>query len=297
MTLRELIAAIVADKELPPCDDTLSCWYLPAVADLEKFLCREATIDDLDRSTVNAWIDCRVREASLSVHTIKTRRGALLAIWNGAVGLEILPDPPAKIRKLRIRPKNPTAWEREEIEQLIRFALHEWQKRYLPKIELPRGLYFGSLAAAGYDTGLRLGDLLSLEREWIRVDGFGEGHLAIVQSKVSRLVGCRLHKETMRLIDELMAHNPGRRLIWPMWGRREALYSQFRKLVRAAGIRDGTFRYLRRASTTHVEIAYPGKGQEHAGHADGGVTRRHYLDAYQLQSTAVCPPPLSYYLS
>jgi integrase len=138
---------------------------------------------------------------------------------------------------------------------------------------------------------LRLGDLLSLEREWIRKDSEGTGWIRIQQAKTSRLVSSRFNPSTMVLIDRLMSENPNRRLIWPLWCRRESFYLRFRALVKQSGIRHGTFRFLRRASATHVEQLAPGTSYLHAGHADPSTTLRHYLDAEQL-SGAVSPAPL-----
>lgn len=292
MLLSELLDSALKEKETPVCNGTKANWYIPAIADLGAFLTRPPTVADLSRETINGWIDQRVGESRLSCYTVKTRRGAILALWRAANDLDLLRDPPAKIRKVKIRQKNPTAWHRDEVQRLLTFVLFECEPERFDKVYLPSDLYWGSLIAAAYDSALRLGDLLSLEREWIRKGKDGAGLIRIQQSKTERLVSCRFNPPTMELIDRLMAENPSRRLIWPLWCRRECFYERFKKLVRAAGIRQGTFRYLRRASATHIEQSSPGTSYRHAGHADPSTTMKHYLDAEQLGG-AVSPEPLT----
>ncbi|QDV23423.1 tyrosine-type recombinase/integrase [Aureliella helgolandensis] len=291
MLLTELIDLILKEKELPVTVGTRNNWYLPAIADFKAFLGRNPCITDLSRECINDWIDRRVAESTLSRSTIKTRRGALLAIWRGAHELEKIDHSPIRIRKIAVRRQNPVAWNRAEIQQLFTYALTELPPRNLPKTELPPRLFFASLIAAGYDTALRLGDLLSLEREWIRVDTDGAGWINVEQSKTGTFVPCRFNPSTMLLIDRLMSTSERRR-IWPLWCRRENFYRQFRAIVADSGVRKGTFRFLRRASTTHVELEFPGKGYLHAGHASPDVTVRHYLDGEQMLNHACSPLPL-----
>lgn len=289
MLLKEIVDLVLGEREWPVVPGTRNNWYLPAIADFRDYLHRDPSTDDLSRDSVNGWIDYRLQESRLSRYTIKTRRGALLAIWRGLYELDELDAGPQRIRKVRLTQANPIAWSREEVQQLLSYVLHEMPSQAMVKTGLPRSLFFGSLIAAGYDTALRLGDLLSLEREWIRTDKAGAGWLQIQQSKTGYMVASRLNPETMLLVDRLVACNPNRRLIWPLGTRREAFYHAFRKVVLGASIRRGTFRFLRRASTTHIEQIAPGTSHLHAGHVDPAITRRFYIDADQLQSSAVSP--------
>lgn len=291
MLLTDLLDLALARKDLPVCDGTKNNWYIPAIADYRDCLGAEPAIEHLCRDCINAWLDKRVSQNKLSCYTIKSRRGAILAIWRAAVEMDLIDSFPTKIRKLKLRRKNPTAWDRDEVQRLFLYALYGQDDKKMQKTHLSQRLFFASLIAAGYDTAMRLGDLLSLERDWIRTDKSGAGWLSIEQSKTGIMVSCRINPSTMILIDRLYADNPNRRLIWPLGVRRESLYRQIRAIVKESGIRCGTFRFLRRASATHIEMRAPGTSFRHAGHSDPATTRRFYLDAEQLNG-AVSPEPL-----
>lgn len=297
MLLTEFLNVALDAKVMPVCSGTRNNWYLPAIADYRDCLGTDPRLEDMCRDRLNAWIDRRVSEGRLSCYTIKTRRGALLSIWRAAVEHDLLDVMPAKIRQVRMRRTNPTAWDRAEVQRLFSYSLHNMPDKRMPMTDLPQRVFFASLISAGYDTALRLGDLLSIEREWIRTDKEGAGWMSIQQSKTGLLVASRINPTTMGLIDRLMSTNSDRRLIWPLGFRREALYRQFKRLVKQSGVRSGTFRFLRRASTTHVEMDAPGTAYRHAGHSDPATTRRYYLDHEQLsgavspQALDIIPPP------
>jgi monovalent cation:proton antiporter-2 (CPA2) family protein len=78
-------------------------------------------------------------------------------------------------------------------------------------------------------------------------------------------------------------------LVWPLWGRREAFYRHFARVVVAANIRPGTFRWLRRTAATQLERIEPGRGTELLGHASRSTTEQWYLDKSQL-GTPPLPP-------
>jgi integrase len=292
VNLYEVLKHVVAEKETPISDATVDNWYTAAIADYHAHLDTEPTLDDLNREAINKWIDARVAAAKLSRATIKTRRGALLCLWRAAVELELLEMEPKRIRRVVVPRANPKAWTPEEVQTLFDYASKYSADRVL-KNSLPSRVFWGSLIAAGYDTALRLGDVLSLERSQIRTDKDGTGVLRLAQQKNGRWVGCRLNVGTMQMIDSLLDHAPGREKIWPLWCRREGFYQAFRKLVSDSGISPGTFRFLRRSSATHVELLQPGRSSTHCGHADEDVTRKHYLDADQLAIDATTPGDLT----
>jgi hypothetical protein len=69
--------------------------------------------------------------------------------------------------------------------------------------------------------------------------------------------------------------------------------AQARILVAKAGIRAGTWKWLRRASGTDVEVQRPGAGSVHLGHAPGSrVFAESYADAEILGRQIPTPRPL-----
>lgn len=292
MLLSEFVDTYRTNHETGISDTTVECWLKPAVSDLSRFLGRPFTLADFSRETINKWIESK-QKAGSPASTVKTRRNAALALWRCAYDLEMIDVGPDRIRKVRLGPNPVEAWSKPELKQLVDWINCQMRDRKLPMVKLSKRNYFLSLVMAAYDSGLRLGDLLSLEFEWISRNGQGEGIITICQHKTQRLVSCRFSAATMLLIEELMSESPDRRLIWPLWCRRDGFYRTFKSIVRDAAIRNGTFRWLRRSSTTHVEIERPGQGCHHAGHADSRTTSRHYLDFSQIAQNVRGPVPIS----
>src|SRR5690606_22120070 len=141
------------------------------------------------------------------------------------------------------------------------------------RLSVSRSLYMRSLVDAKYDSGLRLGDLLSLERDWIWPDG----HLSIVQSKTGKQHRIQFRETTLARIRELQEALPGHRLIWPAFARRKRFYQLFRKIVEMAGLR-GSSKWIRRTSGSYFEREHPGEAWKHLGHSRPGVDRQFYLD-------------------
>lgn len=138
---------------------------------------------------------------------------------------------------------------------------------------------------AGYDTALRLGDLLLVEVSQLQPDTA----IRIRQHKTGRVTHVRLRQETCRAAADTIADHPADPLVWPLWGQRDALYRCVRETVAGAGIRPGTFRWLRRSAATQVERVSPGRSTELLGHASRGTTERWYLDRSQLADPPLPP--------
>lgn len=142
---------------------------------------------------------------------------------------------------------------------------------------------------SAWDTGLRLGDLLSLERDWIVRDN-GQGLLRIVQSKTQREHLCRISRSTMEVIDRVLAVKASR-LIWPMDFHRRKFFSEFQRILKVAEM-TGSFRYLRRSAVTHAESLERGLGQRLAGHSDPRTTKQSYIDESLLPHSVAEVTPL-----
>jgi integrase len=289
VSLSELLEQLILQHENGLANSTVQCFFKPALSDFSRFLGHEASLSDLTRDNVNRWLIHKT-ESGCAPSTIKTRRNAILGLWRYAYESELLEDEPKRIRKVRLTYLGVDAWTPEEITRLVATAI-EGKDSYLGTTGLVHSLFFGSLISAGYDTALRLGDLLALRRDMIQVKNRC-GYIRVVESKTGKVKSARLYPHTMSLIDQLWDLKPDREKIWPLWCRREQFYRSFNTLVKRAGIRKGTFRWLRRASITQVELIQPGWGTIHAGHSDPIITKRHYTDGKQLNEEVTAPPPL-----
>jgi integrase len=289
VSLPELLDQFILNHEKGLSPSTIACFYKPAISDFSKFLGRDPEVFDLTKENINRWIMYKT-EMGCPAPTIKTRRNAILALWRWAYQEEILDEEPKRIRRVRLSDTGVDAWTPEEITLLVQTAL-DGNDYYLGTTKLPRSLYFASMVLTGYDTALRLGDIFALKKSMINVKNRC-GYMRVVESKTGKQKHAQIYPHTMKLIDRLWDLNPDREFIWPLWCRREQFYRSFRTLVKQAKVRPGTFRWLRRASITQVELVKPGWGTIHAGHSDQKVTQRHYTDRSQLVADVIAPPPL-----
>jgi site-specific recombinase XerD len=286
MNLRNFLTTYVNEHETGVRPSTISAFHKPAISDLCQFLNRDATLADFNRDTINKWIEWKLAKGC-NITTIGTRKAALLALWRAAVAKDMIDEEPRKIRRLpRVR-RIVKAWTKTEISTLMDTIRKIAPDRHVTLQKLPMRDYYETICMAGYDTGMRLSDLLSIERDWVRLDSEGAGYLSIIQSKSERPKSSRISPETMSRIDAFMELMP-RKLIWPARTRR-SFYEQMREIIKTAGIPTGTFRWLRRSGATHVELDFPGKSFIHCGHADSRVTFAHYIDREQLTKDVVSP--------
>jgi integrase len=252
---------------------------------------KQLEVRRLTAADLTGYVDL-MRAANLSDHTIRGRRAYMLAVMRWAVREGHAPRfDDRRVRKVRVRRQIVEAWTQDEVDALI---LACQQLREPHPSGMSWAIYWESYVRAAWDTGMRTGDLLSVERSWIRDDHGGRGCVTWVQRKTGNQHRRWLHRRTMQAIDESMRQSPDRRLIWPLLSHhyQAAWHRRFRRLVASAGIRAGSPKYLRRASITAIERAMPGCGYLHAGHTSPAITQRHYLDRAQL-SGQILPPELA----
>jgi integrase len=268
-------------------ENSQKCYYLPAAKQFT-----EATgCDDvakINRSVANQFVDW-LKSRSITTTTQHTRRRAFVTLWKAAYDSGLCPvfEP---CRKIRLVKRSPRAWSIDDVKRLVRVTkedTREWAWR------VSAGAYWASLFAAAWDTGLRLGDLLSIERDWILTDNnSGCGTLVMIASKTRHEHVCTLNPCTMDLINESFVQQPKRRLVWPLRSDRREFYRDVQKRFKAAGL-TGTFRFLRRAAVTYAESQSPGLGTKLAGHRDSRTTRESYLDPLLMPAMRVTLPPIA----
>jgi len=222
----------------------------------------------------NAWLD-DMRQRRLAPDTLRTQRTNLLCVWWWGFREQHLSEPPLRLRKLRPIRRSPQAWTVDEVRQLIATA------ETFPR----RSVWTASLVRAGYDSALRLGDLLELAVGQVNCCA-----IRLTQHKTGAPILVHLRPETMAAIAQQTAGRTVGDLVWPLWGRREAFYKHFRHVVAAAGIRPGTFRWLRKTAATQLERVAPGQATPLLGHASRATTEAWYIDRSQLDRPPL--PPL-----
>lgn len=246
------------------------------------FLQRAASKADLNRDTVNDWL-LALERAGTSPRTLRGQRGNLLCLWRDACDNDKSLMPPHKIRCPKIPDQIIDGFSADDMRQLLMAC--EALRGNFRNTTIARRPYFRSFLLFGWDTALRLGDVLAIERDWVWPGGF----ISIVQNKTGKAIRKQLQPGTLAAIEENLAGSD-RRLIWPLWGRREAFFDAFRSLVQKAELRGGTSKWIRRGSATAVEIIRPGSATSHLGHKSPELARKHYLIQRLLPDNSPVPP-------
>lgn len=243
-------------------------------------------LDQLSELEVSAWLRDYAGQG-WSPATVRSKRTHVVGLWRNAADDGYVDPPRRRIRSQKVE-ITPVCWEWAEVVQLLRAC------RGLPRRHpcgLPRRVWWELAVRVAWDTGLRKGDLFRL-----RVDQIPEsGLFGFTQHKTKRPIVCRLDAVTLELLRESLAACP-RELVCPWTGTRENFDAQVRRLVAKAGVRPGTWKWLRRASGTDVEVQQAGAAGRQLGHAPGSrVTYQAYVDPVIVAAASrnvVWPQPL-----
>lgn len=249
----------------------------------EKFLERKPAYTDLDDTTVNRFVRW-LAGSGLAAETIRTRRRGLLTIWRSAANDGIV-NPPRQVRKLKPHRSVPRAWTPAQVAAILaECGKLTGSFRRFPHIE--RAKFAAAVCMVCYETGFRRGDVLRIHRHQIQPCGL----IVLIQSKTGQPHLARIRPETIRLIDDM--GTAGRPQVFggvvsPRW-----LGKLLSRVCKAAGIQEGSVKWLRRSGATHAEKAAPGSGYRYLGHTTPRVAWQSYLDPLQLNSETVQPPEL-----
>lgn len=279
MNLESFAEIYFANHDIGLRETTKHCYYLPSARMFDRAI--GCPVESINKIAANQFVDW-LRVQPKRPKTQHSRRRAFSTLWSAAHELNLAP-PPVPFRRIVVPKTSPVAWSFTRVQHVVSSVKSD-TRNWLNGIEF--GTYWSSLFSAAWDSALRLGDLLELERGWIIQDTDGGGLLRKCQSKTGREHYVKFHPSTMELIDSAMAQCPERRLVWPLRTTRRRFYEHVKKILTAAGER-GTFRYFRRSAVTFAEGQSPGAGQRMAGHQDSRTTRESYIDPMLLPRTVV----------
>ncbi len=294
MFLRDLLTTYVASHEYGLKESTVN-FLSAAIGSYERFLQRRSAITDFNVSEINLFLDWL--KLNRKPDTFRTTRGGLLTLWKFAIDQGFTSIHPNGLRKVRIRRRSPTAWTPEELTKLIQTVSepNAWSSCRLPS-GIPQGIWWESIIRAAYDTGMRLGDLLSASPNQITVMK-DAAIIRYVANKTGDEFFRSLRPRTWYAVQQTINCNRKHpSLIWPFW-KQDTFYDHFTQIVAKAAIRTGTFRWIRRTSVTWADIMTPGLGQQVAGHKSERVTSESYRDVSQIGFALPCPPDLEVALS
>lgn len=239
------------------------------VADLvERWAGRPVRLDELDERSVSEWL--RDYSATVAPHTVKGKKSMLLALWRAAADDGLCEEPRARrVRRVRVPEQVVTAWTLAEVEQLLAAAAGLPRRH---RCGLRRAQWWDLAIRVAWDSGLRWGDLIRLTVAAVGPDGA----CTVVQSKTGRLATFRLSAGTLEALRASLAACP-RSLVCPWPASGETFRAQVDRLVARAGVRPGTWKWIRRGSGTDVELQAPGLGHRHLGNSQS-VFRAAYED-------------------
>jgi integrase len=237
---------------------------------------RRDDVAALDVATVNAWLATIHRSAA----TRRNYRNTILALWAWLAREGMAPPPaPEKIRRPQVRVGVPQCWTVEEVRQLLSVA------RRLAGA-LPNGVaqaaYWWAAIRLAWETGLRRSDV------WrVSMDDVVRDLLVVVSAKSGQRTVHQLTAATVQSLQVIARPWP---LLWPYRPNRFGLH--FERIVQAAGIRRGTFKWLRRSSGSYVAANHgEAAGAQHLGHTSLATFRRYY-DARLVGRSRPMPPEL-----
>ena len=241
-------------------------------------------LDALDAAMVSSWL--RDYAASgVAPATVRSKRNLILALWRSAADDGLCELPSRRVRAARVPYKPPEAFTADEAKRLVDACsvLPRWHRS-----GLRRAHWWRLAILLAWDTGLRAGDLWKL-----RCDQITESGLVILsQSKTAFGHTAQLSQTTMAHYRMTMAVVP-RELVCPWPASQETFNRQFNLIVRKAGVRRGTWKWLRSGSASDVEARFPGQGARHLGHKPGStVAARHYFDPRIVHKTIYTPTEL-----
>jgi integrase len=237
------------------------------------------TPSTLEDSIFNRWL------ASLNQAptTRSNYRRMGLTLWRFACDLKLAEHYPRRVVRVKARPKAPVAWTMKDMESLLAAAAR--QTYLFKRSKCPAAVFFEAWVRAGYETGLRFSDLLSLQCHQLRED-----RLYVAQNKTGVPVPKQLTQECVSALRRM--ETLGDRKTFFRWAiAKKQLRAHFKKVCAAAGA-DGTSKWLRRTGATHCEIKQPGTAGRFLGQLSPGLAYRFYVDRSQLNEECPTPPPI-----
>lgn len=144
-----------------------------------------------------------------------------------------------------------------------------------------------ALLSLGWDTGLRLGDMLSLSPAHV----FRSGDKFVFRKQMNKtkfMATGSINDGTIELLNKLKMSGPERDTYFPKIGK-TTLSRLMRHLQAISGV-DGTTKFLRRGAASYAESVRYGGGSLLLGHRTRSITLDHYIDPEIAQPDTIDIP-------
>ncbi len=277
--LQRLLSAYLLSHDLA----SGSCQQLRlTVACFERWLGRPAKVLDFTEETANRWLLYQ-QERGLAPDTVLSQRRNLLTLWRACWEERRIDTLPLRVRRIKCHRLPTRAWSGDDVSRLLA-TVHTLQGRFKFSM-VSRAHFMGAWIRTQYETGLRFGDMLRIERQAIDPTG----RFTLVQHKTRFPIYCQLYPETLSAI--LDTFPPSRRLVFGGVVSEHWVRSYLRQLTDKVGL-SGSTKMLRRAGATAVKMS-GGDASAFLGHRTPGLAERHYIDWEKAGLVKPLPPRLS----
>lgn len=278
MTLTDLLAAYTAANACSPrYRESLRRTTTKATGYGLELVCQ------LDADPVNRFLD-HLPVSSTTRHNI---RRELLTLWRWAYEERLTDAQPVRIKRIAARRQAPQAWSVRCLTTLLDAAERD-ERPVHAKSKRLRGVrrcdVLPAWIAVGYESGLRLTDMLALSQEHFREDC-----IATVANKTGKVTVRRLGNYALERVQWLLDHSPdGTVFRWAL--TRKGALRLWRTFLKEQGV-SGSSKWLRRAGATELERLHPGMATHWLDHSNPALCKLHYIDP-TLLNPPVGPPPL-----
>ena len=276
MTLTALLADYLLAREASP----------RYVESLQRTIRRLAScgviyVRELEPQFVNGWLN---KWTELSPTTRSNMRRELLTLWRYAHECGYTDVQPIRVKKIRAVRKSPEAWSNLAMQTLLLDA----EQDKTPVSNRLKGVLVCHILPCwimvGYESGLRLTDMLALTEE-----NFRNSTIVAVANKTGKVTVRPISPIALQMCERLFAMSPDGSLFSWALPRRRALRI-WRAFIDKHGHR-GSSKWLRRSGATALESEHPGAATKWLDHSNPALCRLHYIDP-TLLSPVISPRPL-----
>lgn len=251
----------------------------------DRYLGGPATLDDLNDATVTDF----VFSLPQAPHTVNGYRKSLLCLWRYAWRKGVVKTGP-DVEAVKEFSKPPRALTEAEFARLVDVA----QRFNIPGVEIagiPSPDWWTSLILAAYDTGLRIGALLTATFADLDVSDPERPSMLIhgEAQKTGKWARRPLHPQTWAAIQRTMT-GKRRTQVWPWGFDRTYFWNVASALFESAGLpKRVRFHALRKTAATLV-AKHRGveKAREYLQHANLRTTLESYIDTSRLDDERPC---------
>jgi integrase len=268
MKLKDFLEQIyIPLKQISKHTETL---YKITISEFGKSLGHEPTLEDLEELKVAKFLAKRVRERQPA--TAAKDRSQIRAMWELAARRKMVEAWPT-INLVRVPERVPEAWLSDEMILILKSAAME-RASY---DEVPAALWWKAIILVCYDTGERIGPIVSLKWQDVR----GKSILYSAENRKGRRrdILRPISDETAAALSAIRFGRSPDDLVFPFPRSKSYLWRRLEIILKRAGLpssRSCKFHKIRKTTASYAEAAGL-SAQAILDHSDPKTTRK-YLD-------------------